>query len=398
MTSNTTDNSHKFDLDTWQNGPMTSFEQTCFAEYWDKLPKVVQDKMTVDPYNFYHRMALGKYLIENTGDCWGERFEEHWFWAYLALLDWEWRSGRLSAPPALTDYNNSNNKKTKKKKKKNHHPVEYISPDSWWSYMNLGFSVCVYLGASKAGLVPAITLSTTSHQQTATTNISIDKDPHFQKQVDHWYDFFQTHHIPFLKRRVDLAKNPTAIFPFYRHLWESHTATLDTSLIGAKHLEALLPEEDRRFGLGWCGMVEIMEAMGWSHLSLTALMKVGAGRMPSRRLDDTTATNNALEYLKEHRPREYETCQNMFRLQASSSEDLQGICKFWKRISVYPQIQKRLPGLLETLGHGSFGSKTAVFLLMLVHAAIPKSLVEFSFWGLVVALVVTMIYAVVHAL
>ena len=65
-TATTDDNSKQFDLDRWQRGGMTSFDQTCFAEYWSQLnsDKILRGK--VDPYSFDHLMALGKYLIAHT--------------------------------------------------------------------------------------------------------------------------------------------------------------------------------------------------------------------------------------------------------------------------------------------------------------------------------------------
>ena len=73
---------NKFDLDRWQAGKITSFSQTCFAEYWDDLPSIVvavdvpqanntkleENRAVVDPYDFFHRMALEKFMIKHIGD------------------------------------------------------------------------------------------------------------------------------------------------------------------------------------------------------------------------------------------------------------------------------------------------------------------------------------------
>ena len=83
LASSTSDDDKKFDMKSWQDGGLTSFSQTCFAEYWETLPSnlIAVDSdanpdgegtnndmvIEVDPYNFKHRMALGKYIIEHTG-------------------------------------------------------------------------------------------------------------------------------------------------------------------------------------------------------------------------------------------------------------------------------------------------------------------------------------------
>jgi len=83
LASSTSDDDKKFDMKSWQDGGLTSFSQTCFAEYWETLPSnlILVDSdanpngegtnndlaIEVDPYNFKHRMALGKYIIEHTG-------------------------------------------------------------------------------------------------------------------------------------------------------------------------------------------------------------------------------------------------------------------------------------------------------------------------------------------
>ena len=93
-----------FDPSQWRKGGISTFEQTCFAQYWNDLPNVIANDgesslIVVDPFDFRHRMTLGKYIIENTGSerIWGKEFTGHWCWGYLAQLDWQWRSGRLNA-------------------------------------------------------------------------------------------------------------------------------------------------------------------------------------------------------------------------------------------------------------------------------------------------------------
>ena len=79
---------YEFDLDKWQNGGNdVSFKDSCFYPYWNNLPRLVEDAPlgevpAIDPYLFSHRMALGKYIIQHTGENWagGKTHEmgRHW--------------------------------------------------------------------------------------------------------------------------------------------------------------------------------------------------------------------------------------------------------------------------------------------------------------------------------
>ena len=125
-------------MKSWQDGGLTSFSQTCFAEYWETLPSnlIAVDSdanpdgegtnndmvIEVDPYNFKHRMALGKYIIEHTGGgdargtatsgiagststpssgIWGKGFTMHWYQDYLVQLErlatTVWKIGKSSS-------------------------------------------------------------------------------------------------------------------------------------------------------------------------------------------------------------------------------------------------------------------------------------------------------------
>jgi hypothetical protein len=353
-----------FDLDSWQRGGISSFDQTCYAEYWSNLPNVVEKGMTVDPYNFRHRMALGKYLLENTGDesVWGDHYFKHWYWAYLAQLDWQWRSGRLSSP-------------TKAWKGAQLQPADdAIALDSWWGYMNLGFSVAVYCGAANAGLVPTIKFKNTG-------KMNLDEDEHFQNCVKSWQGFFEGPHTEYIEKKIDLKKNPSSVFPLYRQLWSYHTTTVRESLLGATSLEELMPEDDRRFGLGWCRMVEILDAMGWSHLSLESMFNYGASFLPSSRLDSA----KTLEFLKEHRNKEYLTCVNMFTLYDTTDKEIHRMCNFWKRITHYDSVQATLPTALERLMHGNALAKSTTLGQLLLLSILPQSFAEGAIWSVLIA-------------
>ena len=216
-----------FDLDRWQAGGLSSFSESCFADYWDDLPDLSTTTsantktkpkipIIIDPYNVLHRMALGKYIIEHTGgeSAWGPACRRHWFWGYLAQLDWQQRSGRLADPTttkANDDENTNNNIR--------------IATNSWWGYMNLNFSVAVYVGAAKAGFVPEIQLLMNEND--------VEQDVGFQKCVENWKLFWETAHPEFLRELNQEGsaskgrRGETAIDRLYPKLWETHSPLFD---------------------------------------------------------------------------------------------------------------------------------------------------------------------------
>lgn len=343
-----------FRLDRWQRGGITSFEETCFSEYWGDLPPLVGRDVSVDPYDFLHRMALGRYLIEHTGgeEVWGAQCRKHWFWAYLAQMDWQWRSGRFlpaGVGPAPDDGDEGAPPLVPK-----------IAPDSWWAYMNMGFIVGAYCGAARAGVVPPVELSG-----------NLSDDPHFKAVVDGWCAFFSGPHAAYLSRGVDLTEHPRAVYPLYDELWGTHSATVRNGLDGARPLEAALPSDELKVGLGWCKMVELFDAMGWPHLSLESLMEDGAGYLPTRRLDGESG--GAMDYLREHRKKEYVTVQSLLALYDTPNETLHSMAKFWKRVSRYHSVRSTLPKTVDRVTHGSALTKLVVAFRLVGLAALPQT-------------------------
>lgn len=334
MTSSST-----FDLQSWQAGHrLVSFSQTCFAEYWDILPEL--DDTKIDPYNFEHRMALGKRLIAAT-TAHGQ-VEDHWHWGYLAQLDWQWRSGRLSNSLCSIE----------------------IAKDSWFGYMNLNFTVAVYQGAAQAGLVRKISLN--------------HDDPGFQACVKIWYSFW-------IKYKILASQSPSNL---YRALWSTHTDIIKTSLPYAKKFEKNMPPLELQFGLGWCHMVEILAAMGWTLLSLHSLLEHGAGYLPSKVL-----TSENIKWLKDHRHEEYVTTMQMIELNSTSPKKMEQICTFFRRLTRWEGERRAMPISLKKLTHGSNRfTKLWIVSRMLIKVIIPNSVLEIAIWNCVILGV----YAALH--
>ena len=341
-----------FDLDNWQKGGLTSFSQTCFAEYWDDLPSIVEKRETVDPYDFRHRMALGKYILENSGDetVWGKSNFRHWYWGYLAQLDWQWRSGRLSDPTQPFQEGTRE---------------DAIHLDSWWAYMNLGFTVAMYQAAAKVGMVPELKFSK--------SKINLEKDEGFQQCVQHWEGFWNGPHKEYLAEMSNPELKEAAIDRLYKRLWPVHSHIISSSLPGAKGMEKLMPEEDLKMGLGWCHMVGLLDAMNWVLLSLEAMMTFGAGYLPSRRLDQEN-----LDWLKEHRREEHATALSLFQLHEATPRTLEAMQGFWRRLTYFKSERDNMPSTLNTLLHGTGIEFVSTLARVLAFVISPQSTTEWA--------------------
>jgi hypothetical protein len=348
----------KFDLAKWQKGGLTSFSETCFAEYWDDLPPIVEKRETVDPYDFRHRMALGKYILEHSGDetVWGKSNFRHWYWGYLAQLDWQWRSGRLSDPTQSFQEGTRS---------------DFIHLDSWWGYMNLGFTVAMFQAAAKAGLVPELKFSK--------SKMNLEKDEGFQQCVQHWEGFWNGPHKEYLAEMSNPEMKETAIDRLYKRLWPVHSHIISSSLPGAKRMEKLMPEEDLKAGLGWCHMVSLLDAMNWVLLSLEAVMEFGAGYLPTRRLD-----KESLAWLKEHRQEEYSTALSLFKLHEATPGTIEAMQGFWRRLTYFKSQRDNMPSILHTLVHGTGIEFVSTLVRVLALVISPHSKTE---WAALIALI-----------
>lgn len=357
----------KFNYDLWQAGGITSFSQTCFAEYWHDLPSIVSNadssnnnekNVVVNPYDFRHRMALNKYLIEHTGSesMYGTsdvKFSKHPIWGFAAQLDWQWRSGRFEDPSKWQDvappFGNTK--------------CNNISKRSWWGYMNLLFSVAQYCGAAEAGLVPSISIS----------DESVLNDTTFQTCVGLWKLFWENGYTPFLdSRTTSKDENEQLTMAMYRALWETHTAIIKTGILHGKDLKGILPKEDRSVALGWCNMVELFSASNWPLLSLDSLYKFGGGYLPSIRL----AGPKGLQWLKANRRMEFTTYNSLCQLMDTPEKTMKRASRFVGRVSRWKFAVNKLPRTLHVLTHGNPIQQTLALARVVTLAIFPRSIFE----------------------
>jgi hypothetical protein len=382
-TETITDSSSDFDLDRWQAGGddvITSFSQTCFNEYWSTLPSIIanDNNNVVNPYDFSHRMAIGKYLIENTNtggeEIWGSSgnsflhgySSKHWFWGYLTQMDWQHRSGRFLNPLEWQQDNNNDNNDNNDNNK--------ISKLSWWGYMNLDLSIAVYCGAAEAGLVPKITLLDSDNDTLLKDDIG------FQKCVQIWKDFWMNDHAAFIlnsnernkrkKEDDDDDDEEQSMLVLYQSLWKTHTEIIEIGLQYGKELQDILPKEDRNVGLGWCNMVELLSATSWPLLSLDSLCKFGCGYLPTKRLGPNGS--QTVQWMKINRPMEYTTINSLYQLKDTPENIMNIACTFFARVSRWKVARNKLPRTLHILSHGNLIQKCLSLSRVIILAIIPK--------------------------
>ena len=368
---------HYFDIDKWQKGGKDcTFKDSCFYGYWSELPDIQANAknegeiMEINPYLFSHRMALGKCLIQQTSKSrflsnWScsmkHEYGKHWYWGYLAQLDWQWRSGRLGPPQLDQNYD--------AKREDN------ISKLSWWGFMNLNFTVALYCGAVEAGLVPRVKL--------------IDAEELLDNQsycmcVEYWKMFWVGAHDQF-QSTVTLENFGQAEKKLYEELWFTHSSIIDCSVPYARDemgIEDLLAIEERNFGLGWCQLVHILAAMNWTLLSLDALIKFGAGYLPTVRIEG----EESFHTLRSNRRNEFVSVKSMWALKSFSKQPMYGIKLFWKRISAWDFERKLLPITLNDITLGSSLKKTLVGLRLFIVTALPQSKIDVCLYILAASL------------
>lgn len=238
------DNAHRtphnmaqLDIDAWHIGRGTippggySIKGTAFEEYWNELPSLKNEgkMLQVNGHSFRGRMAVFKFLVHemDPAPLWGgEDREWHWLWAYAAQLDWQHRSGRLhiretgQPPPENGDE---------------------LSNESWWSYMNFLFSICVLLGAHQSGAIQVESIQLDKESDELVTG-----DPAVQKCISSWEHVFRNAYQTFVERMSSQPLSDREVadsrFEFQRNAWMAHTNVIRYTIgLGFSNLESMTP-------------------------------------------------------------------------------------------------------------------------------------------------------------
>jgi Leg1 len=339
----------EFDVDAWQSGigERKDLEGTCFESYWKELK--VSDAV-FDGFSFLGRMAIYKYLIFELDKplLWNKAknfWIFHWLWGYCAQLDWQYRSGRLHIGTSEQDMM----------------ITDKISPKSWWAYMNFGFSVCILLGAEKAGLMHGTRVKLDKRSQNLVTN-----DKGIQQCIDCWADLFREPYSIYKAaiQHTDGLKSDFAIarFEFQKEVWKAHTGVIratvgsDLQCITNSNMSEmldLLPEAERKFGLGWSRMVELLAAMCFpTHLQ--TLLRDGAGYLPLALVTDEYVKGSQKNYFRlsqceRQRLKSIEVTHNLYQ---APSQMLHLVATFYRFLVQTPDVAEAMPSTVSTMTSG----------------------------------------------
>lgn len=345
-----------FDVDAWQSGigERDTLQGTCFESYWEGLQ--AQGKTTTrtfDGFSVLGRMAIYKYLIfeldePSTWNIVKDFWFFHWLWGYGAQLDWQHRSGRLSIG---SDDDGQV-----------HRSGDRISTQSWWGFMNFCFSVCILLGAEKAGLISQgrVMLDSKSVEL-------VKGDESIRICIDRWSDLFGEPYVKYKNAVSNLGQEchefAMARFEFQKEVWKAHTAVIYAT-VGRHRKEPkneqldtmlqLLPEPEQKFGLGWCNMVELLASLTYP-THLRTLMRDGAGYLPVSIVTPELLKEwqSSLTSLSKYDRRRLESVQVTHKLCRAPPIALHLVAGFYYSVVQTPEIAESMPRTIVTMTSGS---------------------------------------------
>ena len=391
-----------FDFGLWQTGggkgnPLP-FEASCFVGYWDKVNTSLSNSGTgnskkellIDGHSFMGRMAVYKYLIENTNDkIWGPNFSGHFLWGYGALLDWEARSGRLNMN-MMERVDGANNDV----------PADTISPKSWWGYMNFMFSVSILLGAVEAGVLDDKNMKVKlvdAHSQNLVQN-----DPIVRESIRLWKIFWADAFTLFSERVVTLLHDESCaesvrkqkMDVLYDQMneseWKAHCAIFKIAVFDGTNptndkLLLEMTEPERTFSVGFCKIVDMLAALN-VRTDLITTSENGVGYMPLRMLDKSmmkeinhggSSTQVSWSPIEKKR---IKIVKDMHKLYDLDKHIFGSIVSFWKRVGQWRYPRKNVGPMFYHLTHGSALLKLISIGKVLFFFALPASKIEQAVW------------------
>jgi hypothetical protein len=382
-----------FDVDAWQSGigERDTLQGTCFESYWETL-RSSGTTTTFDGFSVLGRMAMYKYLIFELDEpsTWNKIrnfWLFHWLWGYGAQLDWQYRSGRLSVGSDDDGEFNRNG--------------DRISTRSWWGFMNFCFSVCILLGAEKAGLIAQgkVTLDNKSIEL-------VERNESVRACIDQWSDLFREPYRMYKNAVSNLNQEShefaMARFQFQKEIWKAHTAVIyatmghqrkDADNEQLRQMLQLLPEPEQKFGLGWCRMVELLASLTYP-THMRTLMRDGAGYLPVTIVTPELLKEwqKSVSALSKCDRRRLESIQVTHKLCRAPHRALLLVAGFYYGVVQTPEIAESMPRTIVTMTSGSPVEKfqqmirlLALFGRPFLSHLLPRGLLEWTLASAVVA-------------
>ncbi|OCT80174.1 hypothetical protein XELAEV_18026989mg [Xenopus laevis] len=225
-----------------------------FPPMWNSVPenlqhfKIQNSKVIINPWNYRERMGMYKILLNITAqylDMKQPDNKQNMLWGLPLQLGWQFSTGRLAEPLALSTSGHRNENQTR------------ISDRSWWACVNYYLSVIPFLGAFDAGFFSEypykIEISKPNEFISDFCFNVTDCHLFSPEAMEEWKAFFE-----FIKLPRHELEDKTGDFMF--RMWKAHVVSISKSLpLCAKRLNyASKPE--RNFGIDWASGVEFIAA------------------------------------------------------------------------------------------------------------------------------------------
>lgn len=248
--------------ETYESFDVLSRFDQALPPMWAEVPSLTtehfkQDEtgsLIVDAWNYLHRMALYKHLIENIQHCqWDSPSKlnpSNIIWGLPLQHGWQFASGRLNIPLGNT--------------------TTAIDPKAWWGDMNYYLSILPYLGAVSAGMAPRISiLETPDPSKFCVSYADCPND------IEPWRMFFdlvnstsedcETEGVNFSISNTPIADRldfniTNGLEDLLHSLWSAHLHSINAALLKFQNELELMPAPEARFGESWATIVDYIAA------------------------------------------------------------------------------------------------------------------------------------------
>ena len=235
-----------------------SLKKTAFGSMWHTLPKL---EGTVDPFDFRHRMAVLKLLIDCTNEngLFGADNALNVFWGYTFQTHWQWRSQRYALDGA---------------------PEERISPNSLWGYYNYPLVMLPLIAAIEEGMAPDLEVlppnpaSKVEYPGGSLAAGTLSVPPTFVPALAAWRKVF---------RLIKQTPPEGDLEPIRFQLWKAHGVTLVAASRSDGPLVTGNSHHEIAFLSGWVRMVDFLELAAW-RTDIDFMLKNGLDVLPERLL------------------------------------------------------------------------------------------------------------------
>lgn len=291
------------DWTSWRAGgqqmTLENFQKTPLAEYWKDLatqPFASDD--ILGRQAIYVKLMGMQPIAQLFGDSQVYGLPtKHFFWGYVAQLDWQWRTGRLGDEKMS------------------------ISPQSWWGAMNYTLSVLPLAAAVDSGLIPLEEVKGVDFTEADRVELAAARAA--------WAQLWRT-----LQARAKTPEPLTTeeLDDLGGLKWSCHTSSLEAAAALYRPLLAPLTLEESSFGEGWGSFVTLLAAVRF-RTDLDFVLSTGVGYLPPQLTDlhDNSPSLRRLKVTGYEAQRMRQTVKIAQQAGKMRSQHLQLMAAFWSR-------------------------------------------------------------------